>query len=149
MNTNAESSPTQLTTKQRDTKQVDTKQRDTEEPYAEESTADQPDAEHHDTASSGNAETDQENTKSWRTRFEIAAMTRTPRQKQWTIPPQADKGPVHITVRLPEVQVDDSGGRHILIGPEQADVLGSRLIGIRDWLQEGHDDWVGDDDQER
>ncbi len=144
MNTNAESSPTQLTTKQVNTKQVNTKKRDTGEPDTE-----QPDAEHRDTASSGNVETDQESTKSWRTRFEIAAMERTPREKQWTIPPQADKGPVNITVRLPEVQVDDSGGRHILIGPEQADVLGSRLIGIRDWLQEGHDDWVGDDDQER
>ena len=131
MNTNAERSPTQLHTKKRDTAEPDTEQAD---------------AEHRDTTSSGTAEIEQDTAHSWRARFEIAAMERAPREKQWTIPPQADKGPVNITLRLPEVQVDDSAGRHILIGPEQADILGSRLIGIRDWLQEGHEDWVGDDD---
>lgn len=86
---------------------------------------------------------------SLRARCELASMEQTPRQKQWTIPSQADKGPVNITLRLPNVRVDDSAGRHIEIGPEQADVLGSRLTAIRDWLQIGHEDWVGDDDQER
>lgn len=137
MNTNADSSPTPL----------NTEQRNTEEPATE-----QPDAEHRgtvssDRASSDTAEVDQENADSRRTRFELAAMARTPREKQWTIPPQADKGPVNITLRLPEVRVDDSGGRHVLIGPEQADLLGSRLGGIRDWLQHGHEDWVGDDEE--
>lgn len=138
MNTNAESSPTQLHAKKRSSAETDTEQAD----------ADHRDAASCASASSQTAETERESANSRRARFETAAMQRAPREKRWTIPPQADKGPVNITLRLPEVQVDDSGGRHILIGPEQADVLGSRLIGIRDWLQEGHDDWVGDDDPE-
>lgn len=138
MNTNAESSPTQLHTKKRSSAETDTEQAD----------ADHRDAASSRSTNSGAPETERDNADSRRARFEIAAMERAPREKRWTIPPQADKGPVNITLRLPEVQVDDSDGRHILIGPEQADVLGSRLIGIRDWLQEGHDDWVGDDDPE-
>lgn len=84
---------------------------------------------------------------SWREHMELRAMRRTPREKEWRIPAQADKGPVRITVRVPEVHVADSAGRHILIGPEQAEILGARLIGIRDWIQNGHEDWVGDDDR--
>ena len=136
MNTDAECSPTQLNTKKRPSAETEAEH------------ADHRDAASSSRTSSGTAETDSENANSRRARFEIAAMERAPREKRWTIPPQADKGPVNITLRLPEVQIDDSGGRHILIGPEQADVLGARLVGIRDWLQEGHDDWVGDDDPE-
>lgn len=55
-----------------------------------------------------------------RTELELRIMSETATEKSWHIPAQAGKGPVTVALRIPEVRVTDSAGRHILIGPEQA-----------------------------
>ncbi|MGI8306188.1 hypothetical protein [Saccharopolyspora hattusasensis] len=80
-----------------------------------------------------------------RTELDLRIMAETAEEKTWRIPPQGNKGPVTVALRIPEVRVTDSAGRHILIGPEQADLLGSKLSNISDWLQEGDQDWVEPD----
>ncbi|WP_190813639.1 hypothetical protein [Saccharopolyspora pogona] len=80
-----------------------------------------------------------------RTELELRITSETATEKSWHIPAQAGKGPVTVALRIPEVRVTDSAGRHILIGPEQADVLGSKLSSISDWLQDGDRDWIEPD----
>ncbi|MGH3822153.1 MAG: hypothetical protein ACRDRA_04830, partial [Pseudonocardiaceae bacterium] len=55
-------------------------------------------------------------------------------EKTWEIPAHGGKGPVTITLRMPEVTITDSEGRHIVIAPEQADVVSTRMGGIADWI---------------
>jgi hypothetical protein len=61
-------------------------------------------------------------------------------EKTWQIPAYAGKGPMSITVRMPEVTVTDSQGRHIVISPEQADLMGLRLSDIGCWMEDGASD---------
>ncbi|QUH03170.1 hypothetical protein HUO13_22185 [Saccharopolyspora erythraea] len=77
----------------------------------------------------------------WESRY----MTEVPSERTWRVPAYADKGPVTITLRYPEVRIVDSEGREIAITPQQADLVGSKLGGISDWLQFGHGDWVAED----
>lgn len=81
-----------------------------------------------------------------REEVELRVMNETPTERSWFVPAQADKGPITVTMRVPEVRIVDSSGRHIVVGPEQADLLGSKLCNIRDWLQLGDTDWMNCDD---
>jgi hypothetical protein len=53
------------------------------------------------------------------------------------IPAHAGRGPVTITLRMPEVTITDSEGRYIAISPQQADVVGGRMSDIVGWIDEG------------
>ena len=77
---------------------------------------------------------------------ELRLMDRNQDERSWIVPAQADKGPITVTMRVPEVRIVDSSGRHIVVGPEQADLLGSKLCNIRDWLQMGDADWLDGED---
>lgn len=57
-------------------------------------------------------------------------------EKTWQIPAHCGKGPVTITLRMPEVTITDSEGRYIVIAPQQADVVSSRMGDIVDWMDE-------------
>lgn len=81
-----------------------------------------------------------------REEVELRVMNETRTERSWVVPAQADKGPITVTMRVPEVRVVDSAGRHIVVGPEQADLLGSKLCNIRDWMQLGDADWMDRDD---
>lgn len=69
-------------------------------------------------------------------------MAETPAEKTWNIPAHADKGPVTIALRIPEVRVTDSAGREIVLAPEQAELVSAKLGNVSDWLQHGDDDWL-------
>jgi hypothetical protein len=57
-------------------------------------------------------------------------------EKTWEVPAHSGKGPVTITLRLPEVTITDSEGRYIVISPEQADIVSSRMEDIACWLED-------------
>jgi hypothetical protein len=61
-------------------------------------------------------------------------------EKTWKVPAHGDKGPVTITLRLPEVTITDSQGRHIVISPAQADVVSSKMGDIAYWFEDIKDD---------
>jgi hypothetical protein len=48
-------------------------------------------------------------------------------EKTWEIPAHNGKGPVTVALRMPEVTITDSQGRHIVISPEQAELVSSRV----------------------
>ena len=58
-------------------------------------------------------------------------------EKTWQIAAHGGKGPVTITLRMPEVKITDSEGRYILIAPHQADVVSSRMGDIAYWINDG------------
>lgn len=45
-------------------------------------------------------------------------------------------GPVTITLRMPEVTITDSQGRHIVISPEQAGIVSSKMGDIAYWIHD-------------
>jgi len=61
-------------------------------------------------------------------------------EKTWQIPAHGGKGPVTVTVQMPEVTITDSQGRHIVISPEQADLVSARMDNIGWWLRDGDSD---------
>ncbi|MBV9011759.1 MAG: hypothetical protein JO272_06850 [Pseudonocardiales bacterium] len=67
-------------------------------------------------------------------------------EKTWEIPAHADKGPVTITLRMPEVRVTDSEGRHIVISPAQADLVSTRMSYIVEWMCEAARSGTEEDD---
>jgi hypothetical protein len=67
-------------------------------------------------------------------------------EKTWEIPAHADKGPVTITLRMPEVRITDSEGRHIVISPAQADLVSTQMSYIVDWMAEVPGSETEDDD---
>lgn len=63
-------------------------------------------------------------------------------EKTWQIPAHDGKGLVTITLRMPDVALTGSQGRHIVISSERADLLSSRAGDIAYWIEE-----VGDVDR--
>lgn len=61
-------------------------------------------------------------------------------EKTWEVPAHSGKGPITIKLRLPEVTITDSEGRYIVISPEQADIVGSRMEDIACWMEDGAGD---------
>jgi len=57
-------------------------------------------------------------------------------EKTWQVPACCGKGPVTITLRLPEVTITDSEGRYIVIAPQQAEIVNSRLNDISCWMDD-------------
>ncbi|MGH3826167.1 MAG: hypothetical protein ACRDQX_03195, partial [Pseudonocardiaceae bacterium] len=62
--------------------------------------------------------------------IECKIMSETVVEKTWVIPAHGDKGPVTIALRMPDVTITDSQGRHIVIAPEQADLVSSKMSNI-------------------
>lgn len=58
-------------------------------------------------------------------------------EKTWQIPAHGGKGPLTVTVQMPAVTITDSQGRHIVISPEQADLVSSRMEDISEWIRDG------------
>jgi hypothetical protein len=57
-------------------------------------------------------------------------------EKTWQIPANGDKaGPVTLVVRLPNVLIIDSRGRHILVAPEQAELVSTKMGEVADWIR--------------
>jgi hypothetical protein len=61
-------------------------------------------------------------------------------EKTWEVPAHSGKGPVTITLRMPEVTITDSEGRYIVISPEQADIVSCRMEDIACWIEDGAGD---------
>jgi hypothetical protein len=40
-------------------------------------------------------------------------------EKAWEVPAHGGKGPVTVTLRMPDVTITDSEGRHIVISPSR------------------------------
>ncbi|MGH3753721.1 MAG: hypothetical protein ACRDRP_13685 [Pseudonocardiaceae bacterium] len=57
-------------------------------------------------------------------------------EKTWEVPAHGGKGPVTITLRMPEVTITDSQGRHIVISPGQADIVSSKMSDIAYWFED-------------
>lgn len=57
-------------------------------------------------------------------------------EKTWEVPAHGGKGPVTVTLRMPDVTITDSEGRHIVISPEQADVVSSKMGDIAYWFED-------------
>jgi len=71
-----------------------------------------------------------------RVEIERKVMSETVVEKTWEIPAHGGKGPLTIALRLPEVTITDSQGRHIVISPEQADLVSVKMSYIVDWILE-------------
>ncbi len=71
--------------------------------------------------------------------IERGIMSETVVEKTWQVPAHSGKGPVTITLRMPEVTITDSEGRSIVIAPEQADIVGGRMSDISCWLEDAPD----------
>ncbi len=71
-----------------------------------------------------------------RVEIERKIMDATVVEKTWEIPAHNEKGPVTITLRMPEVTITDSQGRYIVISPEQADLVASRMGDIGWWIHD-------------
>jgi hypothetical protein len=57
-------------------------------------------------------------------------------EKTWEIPAYNGKGPVTIKLRMPEVTITDSEGRYIVISPEQAEIVSSKMVDIAYWIED-------------
>ncbi|MGH3909047.1 MAG: hypothetical protein ACRDTE_33450 [Pseudonocardiaceae bacterium] len=60
-------------------------------------------------------------------------------EKAWQIPAHGGKGPVTITMRMPEVTITDSHGRYIVISPEQVELVSDTMGDIGYWIEDGAD----------
>jgi hypothetical protein len=57
-------------------------------------------------------------------------------EKTWQIPAKGDKaGPVTVVVRVPNVLIIDSRGRHILVAPEQGELVSAKMGEVADWIR--------------
>ena len=68
-------------------------------------------------------------------------------EKVWRIPGYEGSGPITMTLRLPEVTISDSDGRHIVISPRQSAIVSSQLDRINDWLRHGEEDGVLEEEE--
>ena len=55
-------------------------------------------------------------------------------EKTWEVPAHSGKGPVTVRLRLPEVTITGSEGWYIVISPEQAKIVSSKMEDIAYWL---------------
>ncbi len=61
--------------------------------------------------------------------------------KTWEVPAYEGVGPVTMSLRLPEVTITDSAGRHVVISPRQSALVAMRMAAISDWLRYGDEDY--------
>ncbi|MGH3902456.1 MAG: hypothetical protein ACRDTA_30210 [Pseudonocardiaceae bacterium] len=71
-----------------------------------------------------------------RAEIERKIMSETVVEKTREIPAHGGKKPVTITLRIPEVTVTDSQGRHIVISPEQAEPVRAKMDYVADWIDD-------------
>ncbi|MGH3669521.1 MAG: hypothetical protein ACRDSH_02630 [Pseudonocardiaceae bacterium] len=62
-------------------------------------------------------------------------MSETVVEKTWDIPANGGTGPVTVVLRMPNVLIIDSKGRHILIAPEQAGLVSTRMGEVAAWIR--------------
>ena len=64
------------------------------------------------------------------------ATTETVVEKTWQIPANGGKaGPVTVVLRIPHVLIIDSQGRHILVAPEQAELVSTKMGEVANWIR--------------
>jgi hypothetical protein len=57
-------------------------------------------------------------------------------EKTWQIPANGSKaGPVTVVVRMPDVLIIDSRGRHILVAPEQVQLVSTKMGEVAAWIR--------------
>ncbi len=56
-------------------------------------------------------------------------------EKTWEIPANGKTGPVTLVVRMPNVLIIDSRGRHILVAPEQAEQVSAKMGEVAAWIR--------------
>ena len=56
-------------------------------------------------------------------------------EKTWDIPANGGTGPVTVVVRMPNVLIIDSKGRHILVAPGQAGLVSTKMGEVAAWLR--------------
>jgi hypothetical protein len=57
-------------------------------------------------------------------------------EKDLAVPANGSKaGPVTVVVRMPTVLIIDSRGRHILVAPEQAELVSAKMGEVADWIR--------------
>lgn len=56
-------------------------------------------------------------------------------ERTWQIPAHGGTGPVTLVVRMPNVLIIDSRGRHILVAPEQDELVSTTMGEIADWIR--------------
>ncbi|HEY3896383.1 MAG TPA: hypothetical protein VGL88_13570 [Pseudonocardiaceae bacterium] len=56
-------------------------------------------------------------------------------EKTWDIPANGAAGPVTVVLRMPNVLIIDSKGRHILVAPEQAGLVSTKMGEVAAWLR--------------
>ena len=57
-------------------------------------------------------------------------------EKTWQIPANGDKaGPVTVVVRISNILIIDSRGRHILLAPEQAELVSAKMGEVAEWIR--------------
>lgn len=67
--------------------------------------------------------------------IERTVMSQTAVEKTWQIAAHGGKGPLTITLRIPEVTITDAEGRYIVISPQQADIVSSQMGDIAYWME--------------
>ncbi|MDQ3760496.1 MAG: hypothetical protein M3460_01980 [Actinomycetota bacterium] len=63
-------------------------------------------------------------------------MSKTAVEKSWEIPAHDGKGPITIVLRMPDVVIIDSRGRHILVATEQAHLLSAKMGYVANWIRD-------------
>ncbi|MDQ3150235.1 MAG: hypothetical protein M3R63_00400 [Actinomycetota bacterium] len=61
--------------------------------------------------------------------------------RHWEVASPDGKGPVTISVEMPELTITDSEGRHIVLSPEQSELVSARIGDITCWMAEVTDTW--------
>jgi hypothetical protein len=57
-------------------------------------------------------------------------------EKTWQVPANGNKaGPVTVVVRMPNVLIIDSRGRHILVAPEQVQLVSAKMGEVAAWIR--------------
>lgn len=63
-------------------------------------------------------------------------MAELPDVLRWTVAGVGDHGPVTMSLQLPHVTITDAAGRSIVVAPQQAEIVGTRLAGIPEYILE-------------
>lgn len=66
---------------------------------------------------------------------ERKAMSEIVVEKSWNVPANGGAGPVTVVLRMPNVLIIDSKGRHILVAPEQAGLVSTKMGEVADWIR--------------
>ncbi|SHG32088.1 hypothetical protein [Streptoalloteichus hindustanus] len=80
---------------------------------------------------------DDETSKQRLREIELKFMAEMPVEQTWEVPasPKQDGGPLTVSLRMPHLRITDGEGRYIVVSPDQAELLSSRLSDVYCWLR--------------